>query len=109
MPPERKQPFGSKSRQNLSDYVAGRHVVIDYTKRDKYHRIVGKVLLAGQDINLKQVRDGLAWHYKKYQNEQTASDRKLYSDAEIEARKSKRGLWRDRNPIPPWEWRKGTR
>lgn len=50
----------------------------------------------------------LAWHYKKYQREQTATDRKLYSDAEIAARKEKRGLWQDLDPILPWECRKGT-
>ena len=78
-------------------------------KRDKYKRIVGKVLLAGKDINLERIRDGLAWHYKYYQNEQTTKDRELYSEAELVARKSKRGLWRDPNPIPPWDWRRGIR
>jgi endonuclease YncB( thermonuclease family) len=93
----------------LSEYVAGKDVLIDYDKRDRYKRILGKVLISGEDINLKQVEDGLAWHYKKYQREQTATDRELYSEAEIAARKAKRGLWRDPNPIPPWEWRKRTR
>jgi endonuclease YncB( thermonuclease family) len=57
-------------------------------------------------MNLEQVRAGLAWHYKKYQKEQTSSDRELYSVAEIEAREAGRGLWRDPAPVPPWEHRK---
>jgi len=76
-------------------------VVVDYKKRDRYDRILGKVLLSGDDVNLEQVRAGLARHYKKYQNEQTPSDRDLYSEAEDEAIVAGRGLWRDREPIPP--------
>ena len=64
------------------------------------------MLLSDQDMNLEQIRAGLAWHYKKYQDEQTPADRELYSEAEIEAREAKRGLWYDAEPVPPWEYRK---
>lgn len=105
--PERKQPYGNKSSENLSHYVAGRFVVVDYAKRDRYGRIVDKILLSDEDICLQQVEDGMAWHYKKYQREQSPADRKLYSQAEIEAREAKRGLWVEPEPVPPWEWRRG--
>jgi endonuclease YncB( thermonuclease family) len=49
------------------------------------------------------------WHYKKYQREQTPVDRVRYADAEVEARLRRKGLWRDAEPIPPWEWRKARR
>ena len=78
---------------------------MEYDKRDRYERILGKVLLSGEDMNLEQIRAGLAWHYKKYQNEQSSSERELYSQAEIEAREAKRGLWYDPEPVPPWEYR----
>lgn len=48
----------------------------------------------------------MAWHYKKYQGEQSQSDRMKYSEAESEARNAKRGLWYDPNPIPPWDYRR---
>jgi endonuclease YncB( thermonuclease family) len=70
---------------------------------------MGKVLLSDQDMNLEQVRAGLAWHYKKYQKEQTQADRELYSEAEIEAREARRGLWYDPAPMPPWEYRKSKK
>ena len=107
--PERKQAFGTKSKDHLSDEVAGKFVVVDYSKRDYYKRILGKELLNGEDMNLEQVRAGLAWHYKKYQKEQSPEDRQLYSAMEIEAREAGRGLWHDPAPVPPWEYRKRKR
>jgi endonuclease YncB( thermonuclease family) len=107
--PERKQAFGTKSKDHLSDSVAGKFVVVEYEKRDYYKRILGKVLLSHQDMNLEQIKAGLAWHYKKYQKEQTPSDRALYSEAEIKAKEAKRGLWHDPEPVPPWEYRKSKR
>ena len=103
--PERGQAFGTKSKDHLSDSVAGKFVVVEYDKRDRYKRILGKVLLSNEDMNLEQVRAGLAWHYKKYQMEQTPADRELYSQAEIKAKEARRGLWHDPKPIPPWEYR----
>jgi endonuclease YncB( thermonuclease family) len=107
--PERGQAYGTKSKEHLSDLVAGKSVVVDYSKYDRYQRILGKVLVNGEDVNLEQVEAGMAWHYKKYQSEQSSTDRVKYSDAEREARRQKLGLWRDPNPIPPWEYRQAKR
>ena len=103
--PERSQDFGRKSTENLAKYVAGQNIEVEYDKRDRYGRIIGKLLKDGRDINLLQVKDGFAWHYKYYQKDQTPLDRTLYSTAEIEARKKKLGLWSVK-AIPPWEWRR---
>jgi endonuclease YncB( thermonuclease family) len=73
--PERRQAYGTKSKEHLSDLIAGKTVVVDYSKYDRYQRILGKVLLGGEDVNLEQVEAGMAWHYKKYQGEQSTSDR----------------------------------
>jgi endonuclease YncB( thermonuclease family) len=107
--PERGQAYGSKSKDHLSDSVAGKFVVVEYVTRDRYERILGKVLLSGEDMNLGQINAGLAWHYKKYEGEQGASDRIRYSDAELDARRHKRGLWADSDPVPPWDYRKTER
>lgn len=104
--PERHQPFGSQSKQALSDLVFGKYVLIDAEKRDRYGRLVGKVLINGMDVNLTQVENGLAWHYKAYEHEQSISDRLLYTAAEHGARASARGLWRETDPVPPWTYRK---
>jgi len=73
--PERGQAYGTKSKEHLSDSVAGEFVVVEYDKYDRYGRVLGKVLLDGEDVNLEQIEAGLAWHYKKYQGEQTVADR----------------------------------
>lgn len=103
--PEKSQPFGQRSKQSLSDLVFGKAVTVETTKRDRYGREVGKVLTGGLDVNLEQVRRGLAWHYKAYEREQPVEDRTTYSTAEQEARAARIGLWADPMPLPPWEFR----
>ena len=107
--PERGQAYGKKSGQYLSQAVTGKHVTVQYSKRDRYQRLVGKVLLGGQDMNVRQIQAGLAWHYKKYQREQSAADRRLYADAEVMAREARRGLWQEADSVAPWAWRKRKR
>lgn len=103
--PEKGQPFGNRSKQSLSDLVFAKTVAVDTDKRDKYKRNVGKVMVDGFDANLEQIRRGMAWHYKAYEREQSALDRRAYSDAEIEAKAARRGLWVDSEPVPPWDFR----
>lgn len=103
--PEKKQPFGNRSKQNLSDMVFNKTVTVETDKRDRYGRELGKVLAGSKDANLEQVRAGMAWHYKAYERTQPATDRQAYADAENEAKAAKRGLWVDVDPTPPWEWR----
>ena len=103
--PERKQPFGLKSKQNLSSLIAGKNIEVSYSKHDRYKRIIGKLLLDGQDINLTQIKQGFAWHYKQYQREQSKLDQALYSSSEIEARSKRIGLW-SVPAVPPWEYRR---
>ncbi len=103
--PEKKQPFGMRSKEHLSDLVFNRQVTVETGKTDRYGREVGVVFVDGKDANLYQVRQGFAWHYKAYQREQSATDRNLYANAEDEARTAKKGLWLDPAPVPPWEFR----
>ena len=107
--PELGQAFGNPSKQNLSKWVYNRQVIVDWNKRDRYGRTVGVVLVDGHDVNLEQIRAGLAWWYRQYAKEQTLDDRQLYELAENEARAAKRGLWADPNPVPPWEFRRQGR
>jgi endonuclease YncB( thermonuclease family) len=104
--PESKQDFGNESKKALSNYIYQKEVSVDYKKTDKYQRIVGKVILEKQDVCLTMISDGMAWHYKDYEKEQSKTDRDLYSQAEIKAREAKRGLWQDSKAIKPSEFRR---
>lgn len=104
--PERKQAFGTRSQQALSEDVFDKTVEVDWNKRDRYRRIVGKILINGQDVNLKQVQRGMAWHYKKYESEQDVADRSVYAQAEYQAQRERVGLWTDKDPLAPWDFRK---
>lgn len=107
--PERSQPFGQRSKQSLSDLVFAQWVTVDTDKVDRYVRAEGKVLKDGLDANLEMVKRGLAWHYKEYQGEQTAADREAYARAEDAAKGQRVGLWKDGQPVAPWDFRKEVR
>ena len=79
--------------------------MVETNKTDRFGQSVGKVLFQGRDINLAMLMAGMAWHYKKSEREQSASDRLLYAIAEIEAQSQLTGLWRDPEPTAPWDWR----
>ena len=114
--PERKQPFGNVSRQNLSDLVFQKQVIIETEKTDSFGRLVGKIWVkpincsvCGMtlDANLVQISSGLAWWYRDYAHEQSEADRGRYEIAEREAKTKGVGLWGETEPIAPWDWRRG--
>lgn len=107
--PEKGQPFGTASRAHLAEQIAGKNITVEYKKRDRYRRILGKIVLGTRDLNLEQIKAGFAWHYKHYQKDQSPDDRSAYAAAEEEARKTGRGLWQDKAPTPPWTFRKETK
>lgn len=107
--PEKTQPFGNRARQLLASLTFRKQVVVEWSKQDRYQRIVGKVLVNGRDAGLTLVTAGLAWHYKAYQREQSEGDRAAYASAEEAARIKHLGLWQDPMPIAPWEHRRARR
>ncbi|MFD2284952.1 thermonuclease family protein [Pedobacter petrophilus] len=97
----RSQPFGNNAKQALSDLCFGQYVIIYRQKYDRYRRLIAVVKNQKKQIlNQEMIRQGMAWHYKKYSTDAG------YAQLEITARKNKAGLWRDANPIAPWDWRK---
>ena len=101
--PEKKQAFGSKSKQFLSSLISGKQVSIRYKAVDRCGRILGVVYCDGIEINLVMVQTGYAWHYSYY--DQTPA----YIQAEKQARADKKGLWADPNPINPYQFRKSQK
>jgi endonuclease YncB( thermonuclease family) len=104
--PEKAQPFGQRSKQHLSELAFGKDAKADCFKVDRYDRDVCNVYVNGKDVGLAQLDAGLAWWYRKYANEQLPKDRVDYAAAEDRAAADRIGLWQDKNPVPPWEWRR---
>lgn len=102
--PEKRQPFGEKSRQNLAQLCFQQQATITPRSKDRYGRTVADVECRGEDAGAAQVRAGMAWVYDRYANGYEA----LYPLQDA-ARAGQRGLWTDRTPTPPWEWRKSRR
>jgi endonuclease YncB( thermonuclease family) len=118
--PEKNQAFGNRSRQNLSKMVAGKAARLEWTRQDRYGRIVAFLVVTEPtqcgaipcpteplDVNLAQVSSGFAWHDKFYEKEQSRSDRLTYANAEAAAREARFGLWADSSPVSPADFRKG--
>ena len=101
--PERKQPFGSEAKQALSKLVFQKKALIEVETKDRYGRTVGIVFVDGQNINYELVRQGMAWVYRKY------TDDEIFYGLEAQAKTKKTGLWADAKSIAPWSWRKGVR
>jgi len=107
--PELKQEAGAVSQQNLSRMVLGKQVTIVWTKVDKYRRTVGTIMLDGHDVNIEQVKAGMAWHFKKYEDEQSPADRVTYAAVEQAARTAGLGLWKVASPTAPGDWRQDVK
>jgi len=104
--PEKGQAFGRVAKSHLADLLFDRIVHVQVTKVDRYGRLIGRVMVNGTDACLEQLRAGLAWHYRRYEDEQTPDLRAAYTSAEARARAAGIGLWRDARPTPPWVWRR---
>jgi endonuclease YncB( thermonuclease family) len=116
--PEKRQPFGQRAKEALSDLVYMKEAALDCPKTDRYGRSVCKVMVAPAsaprgpktlDAGLAMVTLGMAWWYWAYAREQTPQERGQYEFAEAEAKAKHAALWREAEPMAPWDWRKELR
>ena len=102
--PEKKQPFGTQSKQALSDLCFGQMATIETHGNDRYGRTFGDVTCKNRSATDEQVRSGMAWVYVKYAPKNST----LYAEEKL-ARGLHAGLWAETSPAQPWEWRKQNR
>lgn len=98
--PERRQAYGNVSRNHLYNMVRNKFVYVEVHDKDRYGRYVAKIIIDNIDVNAEMLKAGLAWHYKQYDKNPE------YARLEQEAKQNRRGLWMEKNPIPPWIYRK---
>ena len=98
--PEKSQAYGNASKKALSSLIFGKDIEIDVQTQERWGRFVAKVYTPeGEDVTLLMLQAGMAWHYVRYDN--TA----VYAKAQAEAKKARKGLWADDNPVAPWDFR----
>jgi len=102
--PEGNQPGGVEAAAFLRSFQ-GRQVTIREMDTDSYGRMVALVSFGGRSVNLDLATLGHAWYYAHYCRSEPVCDQ--IRAAEAEARAAGRGLWAGRNPVAPWEWRRG--
>ena len=100
--PERKQPWGKRAKEALSELTIQKMVTVNPVTTDRYGRTVAHIYIGDLNVNKEMVRTGNAWVYRKYMKDESLLT------LEAEAQATKRGLWglSEAQRIPPWEWRK---
>jgi len=97
--PEWDQARGKDAKKALSQLAFGKQAVVEVKGLDNNERTLGRVNIGKVELNAEMLERGWAWHFKRFDQ-----DEKL-AKLETEARKAKRGLWADKKPEPPWEYR----
>jgi endonuclease YncB( thermonuclease family) len=100
--PEKKQSYGIESRDFVRSKIMGREVKVKVVNTDRYGRKIGKIYYKnGRYLNFESVKGGHSWWYEYY----SRNEHDLKS-AQEQAKRSRKGLWREKNPVNPYEWRK---
>ena len=99
--PERTQPYSQVARRNLVDLCqSARQIRLEPVSTDRYGRTVAHLWCDGVHVNWRQVEDGLAWCFTKY-----LKAPEICRPLEEGARAERRGLWREPDPVAPWDFR----
>lgn len=108
--PELNQADGKSSRDALRKIVAQQKVRVEVFDTDQYGRQVARIYANGQDVNLLQIQQGNAWHYRSIaKRNQAKTDYAQYEAAEQSAKQQRLGLWTNRQAIAPWQYRYNQR
>ena len=71
--------------------------------QDRYGRHLAWIKVGDKDLSQELLRAGLAWHFKKYNDD---AELAALEDA---ARAGGVGLWADEDAVAPREWRNQAR
>jgi endonuclease YncB( thermonuclease family) len=102
--PEPEQRFAGNARQHLAAMIGNRQVQVQELGMDRQGYPVARLVVNGVDQGLAQIEAGMAWYFDGPYPRLSAEQTRQYRQAEAEARKTRQGLWRDLNPLAPWEW-----
>ena len=97
--PEHDQPYGQEATEFTTSLVLKKKVQVEIESYGENEQMIGRVIIDGKDLSMTLIESGLAWYYKEHGSE------RYLSKAQRKARKNKTGLWSQKKPVPPWEFR----
>jgi endonuclease YncB( thermonuclease family) len=97
------QPFSKAAKQFSTKKVYNQNVLVEPEYYDKYKRMVAVVRYGDTILNGELVRAGFAWVYTHFCHKDICDS---WEQMENSARDAGRGLWRDKRPVPPWQWKR---
>lgn len=97
--PEHNQFYGQESKKFLNTFK-GKQAILYCFGYDKYGRRIGMLYVNDCNINELCIIKGFAWYYYQYYH-----STQFYND-QLKAQIDSTGLWKYKNPIPPWIFRK---
>ena len=98
--PERGQAYSNNAKQFLSKMVFKKTVKVNVERKDKFGRHIAWITVDGKSANREMIAQGYAWAYRQYLTEYDLLN------IEAKARQNRRGLWSQKNPTPPWNYRR---
>lgn len=100
-----QKPYGERAAARLKQLLpVGKVVYLRTIATDKYNRKVAEVFVGDRSINLSMVQEGQAVVYRQYLN---GCNAKQYLTAEADAQQKRLAFWNQRNPVMPWDFRRG--
>lgn len=100
--PEWGQDFAAEAKASCRRLMEGKEIRLDGKYTDKFDRIVAMVWIGDLLLNEEMIKRGLAWVHIHYCDEKICI---FWRELETEARQSHYGLWKAKQPIPPWKWK----
>lgn len=101
--PERYQPFSNRAKKYTNSKVYRQQLLLQPIEKDRYQRTIAIVYRDKEALNGQLVEKGLAWVSPRYCIKEVCKD---WKEKERRAQKAGLGIWSQKDPEPPWIFKK---
>ncbi len=100
--PERGQAFNKAAARFLKSFIKGKELTYTTITKDQYKRVLALVYANGVSLQSELIKNGFAWVYPRYCKKDICKE---WEKLQEQAKNHNRGLWQDKNPLSPWDWK----